>query len=66
LQDANNKVKLEALQTLEQTLPVLSDIITNLTSYTVQTVTTNLNSKNRDIADAAACVLDAFMENSGE
>lgn len=66
LKDSNSKVNLLALQVLHSLTPVLCDYFATVTNLTIQTVASNLSSKNKEIYDSAAACLDAFMEHLGK
>ena len=59
LKDSNSKVNVLALHVLVELTPLLKDYFNNVASFTIQTVTANLSSKNRDIYETAASALDA-------
>ena len=65
LRDSNSKVNLFALQVMVELTPVLREHFNGVSPYTISTVTANLGSKNREIYETAASVLDAFMEHLG-
>ena len=65
VKDSNSKVNLQALQVMVELIPVLKDYFNNVATFTIQTITANLSSKNRDINDAAVLALDALMEHLG-
>ena len=66
LKDSNSKVNLQALQVLKEVTPLLRDYLSGVLTITIQNVTVNLSSKNRDIFVAASDCLDEFMEHLGE
>ena len=66
VKDSNSKVNLQALQVMVELIPVLKDYFNNVATFTIQTITANLSSKNRDINDAAVLALDALMEHLGK
>lgn len=59
-------MRLAALQAMEQMLPYLSDCLSNLTPFTIETVASNLSTSNQAAKTAAAAVLDAFMDRFGK
>ena len=65
LKDQNGKVNLFALQVLYEITPLIAEHMSNVVSLTVQTVASNLASKNKDILTAAILVLDIFAECIG-
>ena len=65
MKDSNSKVNLFALQVMLGVTTLLREYLASVISLTVQTVASNLSSKNREIYDTAAAVLDAFMEHLG-
>jgi isoleucyl-tRNA synthetase len=65
LKDNNNRVKLAALQAMEQMLPYLSNCLSNLTPFTIETIASNLSASNQS-AKVAAAVLDGFMDRFGK
>ena len=56
---------LQRLQVMVELIPVLKDYFNNVATFTIQTITANLSSKNRDINDAAVLALDALIEHLG-
>ena len=65
LKDSNSKVNLFALQTLNSLTGLLKDYLSAVVNITIPTVAQNLSSKNKDIHETAAAVLDSFMETLG-
>ena len=65
MRDNNSRVKLLALQTMEQMLPTLSECLSNLIPLLVETAAGNLTSSTQ-IARAASALLDSFMEHFGK
>ncbi|KAK2166030.1 hypothetical protein LSH36_43g02057 [Paralvinella palmiformis] len=63
LKDSNSKVNLFALQGMMKLVPALKDHLVAVTTLSIQTVASNLSSKNNDIYTAATTVLDIFMEH---
>ena len=55
-----------ALQVLLSTIPPLREYMGSVLNITIQTVASNLSSKNREIYDTASQILDAFMEHIGK
>lgn len=58
-------MKLAALQAMEQMLPYLSNCLSNLTPFTIETIASNLSASNQS-AKVAAAVLDGFMDRFGK
>jgi len=58
-------VNLFALQGMMKLVPALKDHLVAVTTLSIQTVASNLSSKNNDIYTAATTVLDIFMEHLG-
>ena len=66
LKDSNRKTNLYALEVLLKILPTLSPhISSNVVGFIVPTIVGNLASAHREIHDAAANVLDLFIEVLG-
>ena len=65
MKDSNAKVNLYALQVMLDITPILSDAMGGVLNLTIQTVASNLSSKNKDIHNTASDTLDAFMDNIG-
>jgi hypothetical protein len=65
LKDPNSKVNLFALEVLGEIVPVIAPYFSNVATLTVTTVAANLASSKVEICEAAAAVLDGFVEFIG-